>query len=86
MSQLLTYCSDTIGAKGNSGDMVIKFIDESIDAAKYLTKIRYGLNDYRQLEIDTDRNIEITFVRSVENKVTEMLHEASRSNNRTKCR
>ena len=34
-----------IRAKGNSGDMVIKFIDESIDATKYLTKIRYGFND-----------------------------------------
>ena len=27
-----------IRAKGNSGDMVIKFIDESIDATKYLPK------------------------------------------------
>ena len=24
MSQLLTYCSDMIGAKGNSGDIVTK--------------------------------------------------------------
>ena len=42
---LPTISSDIYGAKGNSGDMVIKDIDGSIDATKYLTKMRYGLND-----------------------------------------
>ena len=34
-----------LGAKGNSGDMVTKVKVGTIDAAKYLTRIRYGLND-----------------------------------------
>ena len=34
-----------LGAKGNSGDMVIKVKVGTIDAAKYLSRIRYGLND-----------------------------------------
>ncbi len=34
-----------LGAKGNSGDMVINVKVGTIDAAKYLSKIRYGLND-----------------------------------------
>ena len=43
--QLPTKCGDMLGAKGNSGDMVIKVIIGGIDAAKYLSRIRYGLND-----------------------------------------
>ena len=46
-----------IRAKGNSGDTVIKFIDESIDAAKYLTKMRYEFNDQGKLDITTERNL-----------------------------
>ena len=46
-----------IGAKGTSGDMVIKFIDESIDAAKYLTMMRYELNDQGKIEITNKRNL-----------------------------
>ena len=46
-----------IGAKCNSGDKVIKFIDESIDAAKYLTMMRYGLNDQGKIEITNKRNL-----------------------------
>ena len=46
-----------IGAKGNSRDKVIKFIDESIDAAKYLTMMRYGLNDQGKIEITDKRNL-----------------------------
>ena len=45
-----------IRAKGNSGDMVIKFIDESIDATKYLTMIRYEFNDQGKLDISISRN------------------------------
>ena len=44
-------------AKGNSGDMVIKVKDESIDAAKYLSKIRYELNDQGKLDIHIERNL-----------------------------
>ena len=55
--QLPTYCGDMIRAKGNSGDMVIKFIDESIDATKYLTMIRYEFNDQGKLEIHIERNL-----------------------------
>ena len=44
-SKLPTQRGDMLGAKGNSGDMVIKFIDESIDATKYLTVMRYGFNE-----------------------------------------
>ena len=46
-----------IRAKGNSGDMVIKFTDESIDATKYLTMIRYVFNDQGKLEIHIERNL-----------------------------
>ena len=46
-----------IRAKGNSGDMVIKDINGSIDARKYLTKMRYGFNDQGKLDITTERNL-----------------------------
>ena len=46
-----------IRAKGNSGDMVIKDIDGSIDATKYLTKMRYRFNDQGKLDITTERNL-----------------------------
>ena len=42
---LPTISSDIYGAKGNSGDMVIKDINGSIDARKYLTNMRYDFND-----------------------------------------
>ena len=42
---LPTISSDIYGAKGNSGDTVIKDINGSIDARKYLTKMRYDFND-----------------------------------------
>ena len=42
---LPTISSDIYGAKGNSGDMVIKDINGSIDARKYLTKMRYDFID-----------------------------------------
>ena len=42
---LPTISSDIYGAKGNSGDMVTKDINGSIDATKYLTKMRYDFND-----------------------------------------
>ena len=54
---------------GNSLGMVIKVSIESIDAAKYLTVMRYEFNDYRKLDNHGDRNIEITSVRWFENKV-----------------
>lgn len=56
-------------AMGNSLGMVIKVSIESIDAAKYLTVMRYEFNDYRKLENHVYRNIEITSVRWFENKV-----------------
>mgnify|MGYP007011220587 CR=1 FL=1 len=34
-----------LGAKGNSGDMVIKVKVGTIDATKYLSRIRYEFND-----------------------------------------
>ena len=43
--ELPTKDGDMLGAKGNSGDMVIKVVVRIIDAAKYLSRIRYGLND-----------------------------------------
>ena len=55
--QLPTYSGDRVRAKGNSGDMVIKDIDGSIDATKYLTKMRYGFNDQGKLDITTERNL-----------------------------
>ena len=42
---LPTISSDIYGAKGKSGDMVIKDINGSIDARKYLTKMRYDFID-----------------------------------------
>ena len=39
-----------LGAKGNSGDMVIKDSAGTIDATKYLTTMRYGFNDYGKLD------------------------------------
>ena len=56
-------------AKGNSLGMVSKVSIESIDAAKYLTMMRYEFNDYRKLNNHADRNIEITSDRWFENKV-----------------
>nr|DAH25354.1 MAG TPA: hypothetical protein [Caudoviricetes sp.] len=43
--QLPTKCGDRLGAKGNSGDMVIKVVVRIIDATKYLSRIRYEFND-----------------------------------------
>ena len=54
---LPTVSSDIYGAKGNSGDTVIKDIDGSIDATKYLTKMRYGFNDQGKLDITVERNL-----------------------------
>ena len=54
---LPTYFSDKIRAKGNSGDMVIKDINGSIGARKYLTKMRYGFNDQGKLDITIERNL-----------------------------
>ena len=54
---LPTVSSDIYGAKGNSGDTVIKDIDGSIDATKYLTKMRYGFNDQGKLDISIKRNL-----------------------------
>ena len=34
-----------LGAMGNSGDMVIKVMIRTIDATKYLSRIRYEFND-----------------------------------------
>ena len=54
---LPTISSDIYGAKGNSGDMVIKDINGSIDARKYLTKMRYGFNDQGKLDMTIERNL-----------------------------
>ena len=47
MFQLLNYNSDIIVAMGNSKGIVKILGIESIVAAKYLIKIRYVFNDYR---------------------------------------
>ena len=54
-----TKCGDILGAKGNSGDMVIKVMIGRIGATKYLTRMRYGFNDQGKLDIHIDRNIEM---------------------------
>ena len=42
---------------GNSKGIVKRLEIETIDAAKYLTKIRYEFNDYPKLDNHIDRNI-----------------------------
>ena len=41
---------------GNSKGIVKRLRIETIDAAKYLSKIRYKLNDYRKLDNHISRN------------------------------
>ena len=47
---------------GNSKGIVTRLGIETIDAAKYLTKMRYGFNDYGKLDNHADRNIKMIHV------------------------
>ena len=50
-----------------------------IDARKYLTKMRYDFNDEGKLDNHEAEIRNDIYIRWFENKVSEMIHEASRS-------
>ena len=57
-TRVVTY----LVAMGNSKGIVKRIVTGIIDAAKYLTKMRYGLNDYGKLDNHADRNIKMIHV------------------------